>query len=72
MDNIKAFANELEALCLKHNVRIEHRTDYEYDGQINEYTYVEHIIAVVDIENGFNHKLHQIVNLPIGPAEQDE
>lgn len=63
------FTLELEQLCLKHKVRIEDRTDYDYDSELNEYTHVEHMIAIVDVENSFSHKLQEILTLPIGTMD---
>lgn len=65
------FALELEQLCLKHKVRIEDRTDYDYDGESNEYTHVEHLIALVDVEYGFSHKLQEVITLPTGNTNDE-
>lgn len=65
------FTLELEQLCLKHNVRIEDRTDYDYDPESNEYTHVEHMIAIVDVEYGFSHKFQEVITLPIGNTSDE-
>lgn len=65
------FTLELEQLCLKHNVRIEDRTDYDYDPESNEYTHVEHMIAVVDLEYGFSHKFQDLILLPLGTTTDE-
>lgn len=70
MDKISTFAEELEQLCLKHNLRIEDRTDYDYDGETNEYTHVEHMIAIVDVDHNFSRKFQSVVKLPIGKMDK--